>query len=567
MRMFLSTSLLVMSTACVVPAGQGGGAAAPTGAGGDGVAAAVTASALADAPIVFVTPQRPLNTRLKAHGIEGTGCSSYTTAQPIASFELRETVPKLAVQVRGVVGYDSSSGFILRSGDQLYKSCDRSGQLDASALPPGRYDVYPAMGCMKYTNEPDPNREGYYNEVCHESVTASVWLYSGSTAMPTTARQQVTLGKLDRPTFVEVTLAPRRMVVPQGIAGRGCENDAFTLQPDVILDLSEPKEGVIVRVLPTAKPVSMAMQEPADEERTCLHDDRRYKFERPPNAESHPTYRGGIDLSLDGEANGKVALWLGSKVPADTTKVTLMIVDKTTQFEPLAVFEGGHPRSTVEDRWLGAVFPQLMISTLSNNDARHETFVAAAAVFAATPPSALVYAKRELPGENSAPAIAKDEPLAVLGFNEDAKSIHALTADGLTVYLKSSAYGLAPPAQLAFPATPRPADADIWVMLPPEHAPKAAAYGAKFAKLADCRERAVAPYRARLPKVMPGFVIASKSPEYVRIENAGYAAQDKKCGTKEQLEKKLAPELAKLSKLVDAERARLLAVAIAPHKH
>jgi hypothetical protein len=64
-----------------------------------------------------------------------------------------------------------------------------------------------------------------------------------------------------------------------------------------------------------------------------------------------------------------------------------------------------------------------------------------------------------------------------------------------------------------------------------------------------------------------GVLIASKSLEYVRIENAGYAAMDSKCGTKEQLEKKLAPELAKLSALVDAERARLLGGAIAPHKN
>lgn len=542
-------------------AGPGGGGGASAG-GASGAVTAVTTAQLRTAPIVITPGDRPLDQR-----IGGTGCSAFRTSQPIATIELREAIPKLKIRVDGVTGYNSGDGFVLRAGDQEWKACDRTGEMDAGSLPPGRYDVYPAVGCMKYTNDPDPNRPGYYNEVCHESVSTKISIYENTTAMPTDAVRQVALDDLTKPMFVEVALPVGRQATPNEIAGRGCESVAFTLRPDLVLDLPDPRKKVVVRVLPTAKPVRIRSQV-AGHERYCGADERRYKHRGSPNLSDAavPSYASGMDVGLGDEAEGKVALWLGSNDPAETTKVTLMITDATTKFEPLAGFDGGFPLDTAARRWVGGLFPQFGLATVLAYDERYRKYATSSALFAAVPTAAFIYAKRDIPSENGSPAIAKGEPLIITELLEDdGSAVRVMTADGLDLVIKANQYELTPPATLAFPTAPRPISADVFAMLPPEQEKKGEAYHAKFQKLEQCRDKAWAPYGAQLPTVSAGFVIASKSPEYVRIENAGHAAQDKKCGTSEQLEVKLAPERAKLQALVDAERARLLTVAVTPH--
>ena len=570
--------LLLALPACVVPAGAGavdptattaggGAAAGPDGGGAAPVAAgpavAVTAAALATAPVVISAPSTPLTSKLRELGIS-TSCSGTTTAQPIASFELRASIPKLTIQLDGRRTMNSVDGFVLRSGDKVFTACNATNTYEAQALPPGRYEVYPATTCIDKKLVPDPAREGYADYVCNDRITPKVSFYASDMSMPAQGRQEIPIDALARPRFVEVTLAAGRVVMPTALAGQGCERDAYTIQPDVLLDLTSPLEDLVVRVLPTARPVAMRTQTATDG-RACRDDGRRFKYEPSPNRGSSPTYGGGVDLVLGDDAEGKVALWLGSRDPTETSKVTLMISDKTTTFEPYARFDGGFPLDTVERRWLGGLFPQLDLTTFSTTDRRHADFVAAAAVFAATPDAALVHVKRDIAAEDGQPALARGEPLAVVGVGEGGKFFTGLTADGLVVNLKGNAVGLTPPGASAYPTVPRPTTAEVWDMLPPAHAPKAAAYGAKFKKLEACRTQAYAPYDARLPKASAGFVIASKSPEYVRIENAGHAAMDSKCGSKAKLEAKLAPELAKLQALVHAERARLLAVALASH--
>jgi hypothetical protein len=80
-----------------------------------------------------------------------------------------------------------------------------------------------------------------------------------------------------------------------------------------------------------------------------------------------------------------------------------------------------------------------------------------------------------------------------------------------------------------------------------------------------CRDDAFAPFAAKLPPPPAADKeIVYKNDAYVRIENAGRAAQDRKCGAAATFEAKtLAPMRKKLLALIATARAKALGELVA----
>ena len=482
------------------------------------------------------------------HGSRSPNCGLDITSRPIGAFEITEPDTELHVALVG----GRNDGFVVRKGDVYWTSCDTGAMAPPpEAWQPGRYDVYPVA---RYG---DGKKEHAYElELFRPNAPVSA----------ERAQRLVISGKLDKPMFVEVTLAANRRRLRERHSGDNCDKVALPATPDIALTIERPVPGLTIRPLPTTTPVTMRRERAAIGERA-----RAEKFcvqTREGRNSKQPSYVAPSELRFGRDDEGDYAISLGTPEPGED-KVTLMVFDASTQFDELHVRPFGGENPTLEQRWLGYHMPQLDLDDLGNagNYAAAER---AARVFAAVPKQALVYAKltfdKDLGGGDGYPV--KNEPLVLLGIDRGRATV--LTADGKRFYVKSTHVVLAPDGPVAIPAAPRPAaDRDIYgtiAMLAPAQQKLGEAHRARVKARDACLDRAWEPYRRQLPSyTRPAgvSVVVYKSARTKQIEEAGQRAMDSKCGTDTAFAKKTEATRKQLAREVEKTRAKLLAVATA----
>jgi hypothetical protein len=474
-------------------------------------------------------------------------CGSSMTSSPIASFDIKQADSQLTVALLG----GSRDGFIIRKGDLYWTSCDTTMEPVKEGWQPGRYDIYPIAR---------------YSQGKQMEYTLELYRPSAPVALDT-AQKLVIGGKLDKPMFVDVTLKANRRKLREAHSGRGCEKVALPVIPDIALEIERPIPGLTIRPLPTATPVTVRKEKLSDKQASiyCVENNRSGYSSS--NAKA-PTYSAPSEVSFGREEEGRFNLSFGTP-NAEEMKITLMVFDDTTVFDPMYVRPFGGEQPTLEQRWIGYQMPQLRTGSLGNAD----TFAEAehgARVFAAVPKQALVYAKltfdKDLGGGDGFPV--KNEPLVLLGIERERATV--LTADGLKFYVKASHVLLAPDGATAVPTKSRAAAAkDIGgtiSMLSPAQKKLGDAHYKRVEARDTCLDRAWEPYRKQLPSITrPAGVdiVVYKSARTKAIEEAGERAMDKKCGTSESFSKQTEATRAKLAVEVEKNRAKLLAEATA----
>jgi hypothetical protein len=467
-------------------------------------------------------------------------------SRPVASIDIASPGVDLAIAVHGHHGMQE--GFVLRVGDRYWEACDATLRAPKGGFPPGRYDIYP----YQYVHE-------------NGAVPFDVEIYAPEAKRTWSERvQKVTIaGKLAKPMFVEVTTAKNRRALRDEHAGNGCSKAAFASEPDVAITVERELPGLVVRPLPTEMPV-LLRRELADGK----NENQRY-CQRGGGERGHgPTYRADSEIGL-AKQEGTFGISVGTADPAHETKVTLMIFDDSTVFDPAAVVPFGSDALSINDRVLARQFPQLDVRDLGLRDYTHAELTAR--VFATAPRHAFVYAKhdfdKDLVGGPGPEYPKRDEPLLVVDASADSTDV--LAADGLTYRVKTSHLVAAPSGPIAVLATPRAIDPAIdtaIAMLPPEAHALVDAHRARLAKWDTCRERAWAPFGRQLPSITrPAGVdlVVVKSPATQRIEEAGERAMDQQCGTEEARDKQTEATRKKMLVEIGKARARLLAHATA----
>jgi len=489
------------------------------------------------------------------HGSRSPDCGLDIPSRPIGSFEITAADRDLHVSLVG----GANDGFVVRKGDLYWTACTHSiGEVPTMApgkdgWEPGRYDVFPVA---RY------NDRGQLKRFALE-------LYKPNAPVVADGAQPLVIsGKLAKPLFVEVVTRPNRRALREAHAGYGCEQVALPATPDLALSIERPIPGLVIRPLPTTTPVTLRKEAAATDERRA---EKGCATRGGGRASHQPSYVAPSELHLD-KAEGTFGISLGTPSPEDEVKVTLMVFDASTTFDPLAVRPFGGEQPTLEQRWIGYQLPQLDADELGSAD-NHAEAEHGARVFAAVPKQALVYAKltfdKDLGGGDGYPV--KNEPLVLLDL--DRGSAKVMTADGLRFQVKASHVVLAPDGPIAVPTAPRPMrKLDIGgtiAMLPPTDKKLGEAHWAKVKARDACIDRAWEPYRRQLPTyTRPAGVevVVYKSARTKNIEEAGDRAIIKQCGSREAFEKQTEATRVKLAERVEKARAKLLAQATATLK-
>jgi hypothetical protein len=476
-------------------------------------------------PIVVETPSvswtTPLATLIGESGARNTACHTRTTAAPIASFRIEEPIDDLLITVQPKEGH--TEFFVIRDSRYWQQCNGYTMSQPATEWTPGRYDIYPTSGDGAFTVT-----------FSSERALAAGAGASGGTKI-------VIDEKLVKPKLVTLKGRRDRAFLPASVAGKNCDSFAMPNDPDFSIEV-KTMESVLVRRLPTKSDVILGIGTRAA--RYCLDKQRQ------------PT-----ELRLTAEA-GVTHYSIGSERAESTPEVTLLISDKHTEFDQLALHPFGGDNPAIADRDIHAHFPQLQL--------RHERGTTTwaqqamlAQLFAAAPRGIWVYASTELTLEST--TIAAGEPLLI--WNHANNVADVVTLDGMIGQVRSVGLSTTAPSAITWPTRPRElrkhSDGDLVALLPPGDAPVAQAMLADVARWDACRDAAFAPFAARLPVAPAGFEII-KNDAYLRIEHAGHVAQDKQCSTAAAFEaKKLAPQRTKIWALITKARTKLLADLVA----
>ena len=481
------------------------------------------------------------------YGLRGQSpdCGNDMTSQPIASVELKQAMPSLEITVEG----GSNDGFVLRSEKGMWFACEgtTSGVPAVSKLKegwqPGRYDIYAVSRYGKNANRP------FSVEVADPSKPAQ-W--------PASLKTIALKGKLPAPMLVEVTTQPKRRIARKERSGWGCERAALPDDPDLALVLERPIPGLVVRPMPSATEVVLRKE---------LHDEKKPNRGCPTsNGGEGPSYHAQHEIHFEKEAEGTFGIAVGTADATKPTTVTLMIYDSSTKFDALAPFPGV-PTDTLEQRWLGRLFPQLELKELDlhRDWARAEL---SAKVFALAPKSAFVYAKLDLDKDiasgDSDQFPVKNEALLVVGIEHD--RVDVIAADGMHYRIKDTHLLLAPDGAAVVPAAPRALHkvdlGNAMGMLPPSAKSMADAHTKRLDAHEKCVDRVWEPYGRQLPSYShPAGVdiVVYESPRTRQIKDAGNAAVDRTCGTRDSVDVQSEKERVKMVAAWDKARVKLLA--------
>jgi hypothetical protein len=461
-------------------------------------------------------------------------------SRPIAIIEVKPGAGQAHLAVPG------SEAFILKKGDQFWSACDAEMGPPKGGWEPGRYEIYPIA---RYATD--------------DHYRPRVELWDPSVPAPAAADQvKLSLaGKLAEPRFVEITLPASRRVLRQGLAGDGCTKAAFGDAADLVLTLERPIPGLVIRPLPTATPVTLRRDRTQGERtsRWCntysTNNGRRH---------GEPSFFTASHIGFDNGEEGTINVSVGDDPQHPEGKVTLMIYDTSTAFQPqtLRLVPGA---VEVADRQLDRHFPQLDVATIRQPNAASADL--AAAIFAAAPKELLVYSKLDLDkdiasSDSTAPDVFphKDEPLLVVDHGKDQTVV--LTADGLFIRVKTSHLLPAPTTAPAPVTTPRPLAKDLrWdsaaALAPASAKPILDGLAAEAKRHESCVERVWAPYGNQLPTISrPAGVdiVYVESAHTRQIREAGDRAVDRACGTSEVVDK--ARDKARIKLLAEIEKAR-----------
>lgn len=496
-------------------------------------------------------------------GIQSPDCGQYTSHKPLVSFKLDQPMPKsFTVAVEGA----REDGFVLKRGDLLWTTCTSySGQLPSMGAPAegwvaGTYEIYP-VSRSKFDKGETFNVEFFNPE---------------NVAKPGPDVKKISIAKkLDKPMFVEVTTKKGRTKLREVHSGQGCQKTPLSAEPDFILELARPIPGIVVRPLYTKTPVALRVHTPD----TSKEKGRKYcaAYRRAVVANNYaPTYESPVEAHLAKDAEGAYAFSLGTENADEELKVTLMIFDESTKWDPLAVVppQGELP---LEERYLAPYYPQL--DTREATVGKHEQMALHTKLFASAPKELFVYSKLDLDKDvarlNSGYVDSeiwpkKNEPMLLLGINNDHANV--LTADGVRYSLKVSHLLPAPDGSVAKASAPRPLKktvdyGDLTRMAPPSAKSIADAYGSRMKKYDSCADRVWKPFGKKLDgarwtvRSASGNTTTVESPRAQQIREQGQKAIDKSCGSDEKLRKDKETTRLKILAEVEKERAKLLSKA------
>lgn len=497
----------------------------------------------------------------KTLGFESPDCGSDTSEKPIATFELKQEMPKTFVVA---VAGGRNDGFVLLKDGLLWSTCtQRIGEFPAMGAPaegwtPGKYSVHPVArsGGKKGVD---------FTVEFYDPAHRAVW----SNKVQTLSISK----KLDKPLFVDVTLKPGRIKLREDHSGYQCEKLPLPLEPDLAITLERPIAGLTVRPLYTKSPVGLRVQEP-DAGKSA---GRKYcsSYQRTVVAGGYsPSWESAAEYHFQNQAEGRFGFSLGSDNPDESHKVTLMIFDASTKFDPLAALtpSGALP---LEERILERYYPQL--DTRELNLYKHAQLVTHSTLFASAPKELFVYAKLDLDKEiarlltghvdEASSYPKKDEPLLLLSMDQTYATV--LTADAVRYQVKATHVLPEPSGPVAKLTAPRALKKDVRYgdlvsMAPPTAKTITASYDAAYAKYQSCADRAWAPYAKKLNgatwtvSYSDGSSTRVESPAAQKIRDDGDRAIDKACGTEEAMDKRAEGSRAKLQAAVEQERAAQL---------
>lgn len=483
----------------------------------------------------------------KTIGGDSPDCGSVTAAKPVAVVDIQQPSPNMHISVHGA----GDDGFVVKKGNLFWSTCTETISQVPEMGPPkegwqaGRYEIYPVT-------RQSPNEQGHHIEVA---------VFDPQTPAPWSAKVRgVKLDhKLAAPMLVEVPVRADRSVRREGIAGYGCTKAAFAFEPDISLLVERPIPGLVIRPLPTKTPVTVRLERKEKHEKMCPQSRE---------GSSHgPSWQPESEIRLANEEEGLFGISVGLPPGATEDKVTLMIYDASTLFDPLAQVALTGPLD-LEHHELPYHFPQLALDDLRLDNRAHAELIAK--VFAAAPAGAFVYPNIDLDadvarGGNGHDFPKKNEPLLVISAGDH---VRVLAQDGFEFDVKATHIVLAPEGGPAPLATARPLDKKIELgtleNLDPDKSLEKNLDA--FTKKRDaCVDRVAAPYDRQVPTVYVGNEAITVDDARTRnIRDAEDNAIIRACGSKENWEKQVEATRVKILAQVEKSRASLLATA-KPH--
>ena len=484
----------------------------------------------------------------KTIGGESPDCGSQIAPKPVAVVDIQQPSPNMHISVHGV----RDDGFVVKKGNLFWSTCTETiSQVPEMGPPkegwqPGKYEVYPIT---RYADKD----KGYHVEVA---------VFDPQNPAPWSAKVRGVKieHKLAAPMLVEVPVRADRQQRREGLSGYGCSKAAFAFEPDVSLLVARPIPGLVVRPLPTKNPVTIRLEKKdKGGQKTCpqMRD-----------GSSHgPSWQPESEVHFGSEEEGLFGISVGLPPGATEDKVTLMIFDASTQFDPLAQVALAGPVD-LEHHELPYHFPQLSLGDLRLDNRAHAELIAK--VFAAAPADSFVYPNIDLDGDvahggNGHDFPKKNEPLLVISSGDH---VRVLAQDGFVFDVKATHIAVAPEGAAAPLAAPRALDkkTDLGTL---ENLDPDKTLGKQldaFTKKRDaCVDRVAAPYDRQVPTVYVGNEAITVDDARTRsIRDAEDRAIIRACGSRESWEKQVEATRVKILAQVEKSRAALLATA-KPH--
>jgi hypothetical protein len=475
----------------------------------------------------------------KIIGSYGNECTSEITTKPVAVLDVKQPSPNMHITVHG--GRDD--GFIIKKGSTYWVACAQTISQAPEMAPPeegwpaGHYEVYPVARTGKQA-------EGHRFEVA---------VFDPKNQAPWSANVRVLklAHKLDKPMLVEIPVHTDRQVRGEDFAGVHCNKAAFAFEPDISLSVDRPIPGLVIRPLATKTQVTLRLERMKDHDKSCL------PFRE--TMTSGPSWQPENSIFMGSLGEGKFAISVGLPPGATDAKVTLMISDFSTTFDPLAQASLPGPLD-LEQRIIPYHFPQLSTDKLGLGS--RDAADLSAKIFASAPAAMFVYPDIDLDrdvasGGNGHDFPRKNEPLLVVGHVTNGMSV--LAQDGMLFEVEESHLALAPDGTPKLLTAPRPLAKDTSISTLEDLDPDKSLgkqLDAQDAKRNACVDRVADPYERQVP-------VAYVGGEKITIENAHTRAladaEDsaiiRACGSRESWGKHY--EAVRLQILAQVEKARI----------
>jgi len=486
----------------------------------------------------------------KTIGGDSGDCGNIVAPKPVAVIDVQNPAPNMHISVHGA----RDDGMVVKHGTLFWTLCtDSIGQVPTMGPPkegwqPGKYEIYPVTRASA-------SNEGHHIEVA---------VYDPDNAAPWSSKVRAVKidHKLAAPLLVEVPVRTDRQQRRDGLSGDRCSKAAFAFEPDISFTIARPIPGLVIRPLPTKSPVTMRIEHKDDKRasRYCPHTEAQGSRWQPES-----------EVHFGQEEEGLYGISVGIPPGATEDKVTLMIFDSSTQFDPLAVAALPGPLDLAH-RQLTYHFPQLDLNTIDLKSHAHAELIAK--LFATAPAEMFVYPDLDLDGDLAHPASGmgepgnfpkKNEPLLVESAGEH---VRVVAADGMEFDIKATHLALAPEGAAAPLAAPRPLAkklglGDLEPLSPDKKLENE--IDAMSKRRDTCVDRVAAPYDRQITTVYVGHEAITVDDAHTRnVRDAEDNAIIRACGSREAYEKQLEVYRVKLLAQVEKSRAALLVTA-KPH--